>query len=156
MALEWSDIDFNRRSVRIRKTVTRLANKKQSKVKRGAKTFSSNRLIPLTDKAVQILTELHNSSPNEWVFSDENGERLSYEAVRYQTQCACKEANIPYRGEHVFRHTYTTNHYKKKTNIKILSKALGHSSVAITQDIYVHLYGDGFDEMYAELVKNEQ
>lgn len=156
LALEWSDIDFKRKSVRIRKTVTRLANKKQSKVKKGAKTHSSNRIVPLTPKAIEILEELYSTSPNEWVFSDENGERLSYEAVRYQTQRACKEAGIPYRGEHVFRHTYTTNHYKKNTNIKILSKVLGHSSVSITQDIYVHLYGDGFDEMYEELVENAQ
>ena len=37
-------------------------------------------------------------------------------------------------------------------DIKILSKLLGHADVNITYNIYVHLYGDGFEEMYEALV----
>ena len=37
-------------------------------------------------------------------------------------------------------------------DIKILSKLLGHADVNITYNIYIHLYGDGFDEMYEALV----
>ena len=36
--------------------------------------------------------------------------------------------------------------------VKILSRLLGHADVNITYNIYVHLYGDGFDEMYSALV----
>ena len=32
--------------------------------------------------------------------------------------------------------------------IKILSRLLGHADVNITYNIYVHLYEDGFEEMY--------
>jgi site-specific recombinase XerD len=39
-------------------------------------------------------------------------------------------------------------------DIKILSRLLGHADVNITYNIYVHLYGDGFDEMYEALVGN--
>ena len=34
----------------------------------------------------------------------------------------------------------------------ILSKLLGHADVNITYNVYVHLFGDGFDEMYEALV----
>ena len=54
--------------------------------------------------------------------------------------------------EHVFRHTFATNCYHKGVDVKILSRLLGHADVNITYNIYVHLYGDGFDEMYAALV----
>ena len=37
--------------------------------------------------------------------------------------------------------------------IKILSKLLGHADVNITYNVYVHLFGDGFDEMYEALVR---
>ena len=37
-------------------------------------------------------------------------------------------------------------------DVKILSRLLGHADVNITYNIYVHLYGDGFDEMYSALV----
>ena len=59
---------------------------------------------------------------------------------------------IGYLGEHVFRHTFATNCYYKGVNVKILSKLLGHADVNVTYNIYVHLYGDGFDEMYSALV----
>ena len=64
----------------------------------------------------------------------------------------CVDAGIEYRGEHVFRHTFATNCYYKGMDIKILSRLLGHADVNITYNIYVHLYGDGFEEMYEALV----
>ena len=91
---------------------------------------------------------------NEWVFTNDDGERLSYEALRYQTRKACKEAEIEYRGEHVFRHTFATNCYHKGIDVKILSRLLGHADVNITYNLYIHLYCDGFDEMYEALMGN--
>ena len=38
----------------------------------------------------------------------------------------------------------------------ILSKLLGHADVNITYNIYVHLYGDGFEEMYEALVGKQK
>ena len=78
-----------------------------------------------------------------------------YEALRYQTQRLCKAADVPYRGEHVFRHTFATNCYHKGIDVKILSRLLGHADVNITYNIYVHLYGDGFNEMYAAIVSEK-
>jgi len=51
---------------------------------------------------------------------------------------------IKHSGEHVFR-----------IDMRILSRLLGHADVNITYNIYIHLYGDGFDEMYAALVKEK-
>ena len=48
--------------------------------------------------------------------------------------------------------TFATNCYYKGVNVKVLSKLLGHADVNVTYNIYVHLYGDGFDEMYSALV----
>jgi len=36
--------------------------------------------------------------------------------------------------------------------IQLLSKLLGHADVNITYNVYVHLFGDGFDEMYIVLI----
>ena len=38
---------------------------------------------------------------------------------------------------------------------KVFTYGLGHADVNITYNIYVHLYGDGFDEMYSALVHGE-
>ena len=40
-----------------------------------------------------------------------------------------------------------------KVDIKILSRLLGHADTNITYNIYVHLYGDGFEEMYDAIAR---
>ena len=85
-------------------------------------------------------------------FREFDGQRLTYEALRFLTQCLCKAAGVPYRGEHVFRHTFAMNCYHKRVDVRILSRLLGHADVNITYNICVHVYGDGFDEMYSALV----
>ena len=91
----------------------------------------------------------------QWVFNNPNNERLSYEALRFQTRKLCEEAKAEYRGEHVFRHTFAMNCYYKGVNVKVLSKLLGHADVNVTYKIYIHLYGDGLDEMYSALVSEK-
>ena len=156
LALWWQDVQLTRKRINVRNTVVRLANKKQSFVQDSVKSESSRRTIPLTPEAINILEEQYARRTNEWVFTNDDGERLSYEALRYQTRKACEEAGIEYRGEHVFRHTFATNCYHKGIDVKILSRLLGHADVNITYNLYIHLYGDGFDEMYSALVGNVQ
>ena len=152
LALRWRDVQITQKRLFVRATVVRLANKKQSFVQESAKSESSRRTLPLTPRAIAILSRLYENKTSEWVFEDGCGERLSYEALRYQIQCACQSAGVAYRGLHVFRHTFATNCYYKKIDIKILSRLLGHADVNITYNIYVHLYGDGFEELYSALV----
>ena len=152
LALRWRDIHLTRKRLEVHSTVVRLANKKQSFVQDCAKSEASNRAIPLTPYAVRLLERLSQGGKGEWVFTNTDGERLSYEALRWQTGGVCREAGVDYKGEHVFRHTFATNCYYKKIDIKILSRLLGHADVNITYNVYIHLYGDGFDEMYSALV----
>lgn len=152
LALRWRDIHLTRKRLEVHSTVVRLANKKQSFVQDCAKSEASNRTIPLTPYAVRLLERLSQGGKGEWVFTNMDGERLSYEALRWQTNRVCRDAGVDYKGEHVFRHTFATNCYYKKIDIKILSRLLGHADVNITYNVYIHLYGDGFDEMYSALV----
>ena len=154
LALRWQDVQLTRKRIYVRNTVVRLANRKQSFVQDSVKSESSRRTVPLTPEAIRLLERLYERRKNEWVFTNDDGERLSYEALRYQTRIACQEAGIEYRGEHVFRHTFATNCYHKGIDVKILSRLLGHADVNITYNLYIHLYGDGFDEMYSALTGN--
>lgn len=147
LALNWSDVYLDRKRIRVHKTMVNLANRRISYIQEGAKSETSNRWVPLSPRAIEILTELRSKTNEEYLFQNAYGERLSYEGLRYQCQCACQETGIPYLGLHVWRHTFATNQYYKGTDVKILSKILGHADTSITYNIYIHLYGDGFDEM---------
>lgn len=153
LALRWKDVDLKRQRFTVRATVINLANKRTSYVQESPKSHCSKRTLPLTQRALDILTFLKSRAKTEWVF--ENGkDRLSYESLRYRTSQLCAEASVDYHGEHVFRHTFATNCYYKGIDIKILSKLLGHADVYTTYNTYINLYGDGFDAMYNALVKS--
>lgn len=149
LALSWDDVNWNRKAITVRKTMVRLANRKKLFVQQGAKSYTSNRTIPMSRVAYDLLRELrlHNLHPNGYIFTNENGDPLSYEAMRYQVGRACEKAGVPYLGQHVFRHTFATNCFYRGCNVKILSKLLGHADVSITYNTYIHLFGDALEEM---------
>ena len=150
LALKWSDVDIQHCKMRIHATIIDPQYTNKAKYQSSAKSKSSHRTIPLTPKAIAILRRLQSCRTTEWVFEKYN-DRLSYQQLTYQTRKLCREAKVKYQGEHVFRHTFATNCYYKGIDVKILSRLMGHSSVQVTYNIYINLYGDGFDDMYAAL-----
>lgn len=156
LALCWSDVDWRRRAVRISKTVVRIADQKRSYVQQSAKSYTSNRTIPLSKEAYDLLTWMKQTDQtdqtlSDFIFHDENGRRISYEALRWWTKKACDEAGVPYYGQHVFRHTFASNCYQRGCDVKKLSKLLGHSDVTITYNVYIHLFGDELEELRSVL-----
>jgi len=152
LALCWSDIDWRRRAVRISKTVVRIVHQKKSYVQQSAKSHSSNRTIPLSSDAYDILDKIYKRGRvGSYVFHNEDGSRISYEALRWRVSKACDEAGVPYYGQHVFRHTFASNCYERGCDVKKLSRLLGHSDVTITYNVYIHLFGDELEELRSVL-----
>lgn len=150
LALTWGDVNWARRSVRIDKTFVHLGNSNRSFVQNEAKSFTSNRTIPLSNTAIGLLSELRDKTKdqNGFIFQVD-GHAITYEAMRYHIKIACAKAGVPYYGQHVFRHTFATNCYNRGCDVKILSKLLGHANVTVTYNIYIHLFGDALEEMRA-------
>ena len=152
LALNWSDVNWSRKSIRINKTFVRLGNGKRQFIQDTAKSFTSNRVIPLSTDAFALLKNLYEREANledadGLILHNEDGSTMTYETMRYQIKLACSEARVPYLGQHVFRHTFATNCYNRGCDVKIMSKLLGHSDVTITYNIYIHLFGDALEEM---------
>ena len=56
----------------------------------------------------------------------------------------CDKAKIRHISMHGLRHTYATRAIERGIQPKILQKLLGHSSIKITMDKYVHVTEDSF------------
>lgn len=149
LALRWRDIDTDRHKCHVSATVVNPHLPSKAYVQDTPKTDSSIRTIPLTIRATAILNALKRRAKSAFVFGNES--RLEYPTLIRTIKKMCKDSGVPYRGAHVFRHTFATNCYYKGIDVKILSKLLGHSDVKITYNTYINLYGDGFDDMYAAL-----
>lgn len=149
LALDWSDVNLTRKFIHVHKTLVAPSCKSKSFVQEGAKSDSSNRKIPLSPRAIELLAELQekNVEEHEYLFGCATNSRLGYQALTKQCKVICKQVGVPYQGMHVWRHTFATNQYYKGTDVKVLSRILGHANASITYNIYIHLYGDGFEEM---------
>ena len=152
MALMWRDVDIEKHRCNIHATIVNPHIPSKAYVQDSPKTDASIRTVPLNVKATTILKAIKRRATSEFVFGDANKSgRLEYPTLIRAIKKMCRSTGVPYRGAHVFRHTFATNCYYKGVDVKILSKLLGHSDVKVTYNTYINLYGDGFDDMYAAI-----
>ena len=152
LALRWEDVLWNRKALIVRRTLIRMSSETGiTYVQDSPKSKTSRRTIPLSQRAIEVLQKINNrlSTSEGYIFAREDDSSLpySYSSVEFHIKRLCKDLGIAYRGMHAFRHTFATNCYERGCDVKILSKLLGHADVAITYNIYIHLYGDALEEM---------
>ncbi len=172
--LQWSDIDFENKVINVQRTILQDAQKGGFYFGEP-KTKKSKRKIPLTNEAVSILNnqkvvqnKLKMKSKNwssYWnglVFTTINGNPVGSSTFRtmmirivkninFDRQCSAE--NKPYKEfqhcyMHSLRHTFATRFIENGVQPKTLQKILGHSSLSITMDLYVHVTDEQiFSEM---------
>lgn len=150
LSLTWDDVNWNRKAVKVGKTLIRLSASTDSFVQYSAKSKSSNRTVPLSTAAIDILDRLAQIEGTKgFLFraKDDLYTPESYSSLEFHIKAALKRIDIPYKGMHAFRHTFASNCYDRGCDVKLLSKLLGHADVSITYNTYIHLYGDELEEM---------
>ena len=136
--LKWSDIDFENKTLTIRRTVQRLYangyNTKTILMETPPKSLHSRREIPLSDMVMELLQKFHNNT--EYVFG--GNKPLEPRTLQYQFKKILNEAGLQGINFHILRHTFFTNCIEGGADVKSLSEILGHSNVQITLNRYVH------------------
>src|SRR5262249_21278122 len=76
-------------------------------------------------------------SDHGFIFTDETGEPLKLPTVRKGYKRICVEAGLPETVQlKASRHSTGSALLKKGVSLKVSSERLGHSSIAITADVY--------------------
>lgn len=140
-ALRWENIDFEKKLIYIKKTLQRVytVEKKTEIIIDSSKTESSIRSIPMSDKIYHILKDVYKKQSEKAFFL--TGSRDQYiEPRSYQNMFKriLKASKVKEYNFHVLRHTFATNCIKVGMDIKSLSEILGHASVDVTLNRYVH------------------
>ncbi|MCL2105667.1 MAG: site-specific integrase [Oscillospiraceae bacterium] len=146
LALTWDCVDFSRKTLRIRASKSYVKNRDKSNpssykyVDDTTKTKSGNRIIPLNDCALEALQELHKINGQfKNVLASSSG-RVNPPRNFSRTICGIYEkAGIQPSGIHALRHTFASLLFAKGTDVKYISKLLGHSDVLITYNTYIHI-----------------
>ena len=136
--MKWEDIDLEKSILTVKQTVQRICNngKGTRLVISSPKSASSRREIPLPDFIVPILNNI-KSSDNAYVLSG-NSNIVEPRTMQYRFKGLLKKLNIPYVNFHSLRHSFATSCVELGVDVKTLSEILGHSSVQLTLNRYVH------------------
>ena len=146
LALKWSDIDFQKHNVKVRKNVVFVKKRDNAKSKnyeykeQSTKTKSGSRIVPLNSDAMKALINIKVvNGQYEYVFSTSKGNRLYPRNVDRMFRSILKNCDIELTGVHTLRHTFASRLFAKGIDVKTVSELLGHSEVGITYDTYIHL-----------------
>lgn len=144
-AIQWKDIDLEQRVCYIRHTLQRIQNpdckpgEPKTCLRIGLPKNGKERMIPLHDHIADLLQKNQkNYAKSDYLLS---GRSLPIEPRTMENRFkqilkTCEIRNVHF---HVLRHTFASQCIESGMNIKALSEILGHSSVKITIDRYVHL-----------------
>ncbi|MGN1102454.1 MAG: tyrosine-type recombinase/integrase, partial [Huintestinicola sp.] len=139
-ALKWSDIDLEKKIITVRHTLQRIKNFFGSKATKliitAPKTNSSAREIPIPEFILPILKRLETASENFLLSGTDK--IIEPRTLQYRFKSILNRLNIPYVSFHSLRHLFATNCIALGFDVKTLSEILGHSSVEITLNRYVH------------------
>jgi integrase len=135
-ALNVEDIDWERGSVRISKSMGRFGLKE-------TKTASSNRVVVLPR---QVMKEL---AAHVLEFQGPNGELFVTEKrhERFNSNVATKVMRGTGVKFHDLRHTAVAILIKKGAHPRAIMERMGHSSITVTMDQYGHLFPGAHDSL---------
>lgn len=152
--LQYKDIDKKNGVIHIRRTAYYTAE--QGIYTNTPKTKTSMRDIPLTDDILSFLNaekkrqlEYNKAvSIEQYVFCDINGQIVKQEYMQREIKrIVGKIVNDGHELKthvtmHVFRHTFATRAIEAGMPPQVLKTILGHSSLAMTMDLYSHVLPD--------------
>lgn len=145
--LEWKDIDFNEKTMKIQR-ISDYGGAKIGWFTGEPKTKSSVRIIPLTQEAIRILKLQKENNrfvkvvPLEWrdrVFLNCNGKLTETHSYNETLHRISNKYGLPAFSVHILRHTFATRCLESGMKPKVLQSILGHSSIATTMNLYVHI-----------------
>ncbi|WP_348585092.1 tyrosine-type recombinase/integrase [Faecalibacterium prausnitzii] len=141
-ALTWEKISFSDKTICICQTMQRIQkrtseNKKTHIIIAAPKSSSANRVIPIPNTLLKILSQ-YPMEKTGYFLSGSLSEVVEPRRIQYRFHKILKECGIDRKNFHVLRHTFATRCVEANIDIKTLSEILGHSSVSITMNRYVH------------------
>ena len=137
LALQWTDLDVESKTLSITKQVNRINGEL---VVSPPKTRNSVRTLALPQQAVDLLIAEHKKhSRNLYMFpSPKTGTMYDPDAFRRTHDKILKAIGAEHIRFHDLRHTFATLSLKSGVDVKTLSGALGHYSAGFTLNTYTH------------------
>jgi integrase/predicted RNA-binding Zn-ribbon protein involved in translation (DUF1610 family) len=148
LGLRWDDLDMEAATITIARSRVPLGATVQlcePKTQRSRRTIAldATTLQALRDHAARQADEQAAAketwTDSAYIFTYADGEPLDPHRVSKEFLLRLRQAALPVIPLHGLRHTYATLALSSGVNPRIVSGRLGHSTVALTLDIYSHV-----------------
>jgi integrase len=162
LGLKWSDIDVKEGTVRVTRAVKRTPQGLEAS---DVKTARSKRTLHVPPVAVAALKR-HRARQGadrlaagehwvdaDWVVTTSWGTPLDPDTLGHRFIDACETAKIGRWTPHDARHTVGSLMFNAGADLRDVSEFLGHSSIRVTSDIYVHTLPERRGAAAAALVR---
>lgn len=142
-ALRWKNLSFRDRTLTVEHTLQRLQSDRDDSACKTRilitepKSAASLRTIPLPDFVVDAAKRFAGA-PEEYILSGSCTTAIEPRTMQNRFKRYLEQADIADANFHALRHTFATRCIEAGFDAKTLSEILGHSSVKITLDRYVH------------------
>lgn len=179
VGLKWSDIDFDKSTISIKRAVAKSTAKGQHL--KSPKTVAGNRTIMMPPECFTLLRQWYKEQKglslllgtawegergkdfdDNFVFIQlDSGKRLDVDTptklfkkilTRYNDLCEKEEDKLPVIRLHDLRHTQATLLLSQGLDIASLSHRMGHSKPSVTLDVYSH-WTEEADEKAAAILE---
>lgn len=139
-ALRWEDVSFREKTIHVHSTMQRLQTgsdlfKKTRVMVTTPKSSCSIRTIPIPPALLEILAE--ESQKYGFVLTGDHS-FVEPRTMENHFKSILKRAELETVNFHCLRHTFATRCVEAGVDIKTLSEILGHATVSITMNRYVH------------------
>ena len=141
-ALRWEDISLAEKTIYVHQTMQRLqtdccAGKKTKVMITAPKSSCSIRRIPIFDSLFQIISDFHGPKRG-FVLTGSEREFVEPRTMQNHFKRVLMASLLAPANYHALRHTFATRCVEVGFDVKSLSEILGHASVNITMNRYVH------------------
>jgi integrase len=155
IGLTWDCVSTEKAEIRISKQLQRVGGEWTF---RDLKTRNSGRTLPIGDELRAVLADQKSRqmvdakpNPHNLVFTNSNGNPFDLKMVDTHFKAALKKAALPPGGFHSLRHTAVSIMLDNGVDIAIISRFVGHSTIAVTVNTYAHVMPGRFQDAAAKL-----
>lgn len=141
-ALKWKDISFDEQYLYVHQTMQRLQTKDSKEQKTAIiistpKSNCSIRKVPISDNIFGLLKE-RREQDSAYLLTGKIHSYVEPRTLQNRFKSVARHCSISDVNFHSLRHTFATRCVELGFDIKSLSEILGHASVNITLNRYVH------------------
>ncbi len=159
--MKWCDIDFENDTIDVRRVLTYYKERSDNGRPTGSmiasyqtpKTVNSVRTIPMSPEAKEILLQIYEQA--YWgaeapVIASAEGNPIYLTAFEKTFRTIVSNVGLTGVTLHTLRHTFGSYLYEETQDLLLVSKMLGHGSVQITANVYLHARDDKMSAVMKE------